>query len=107
MCAGRPSSASATALFVSSIASETGLPFIISVAMELDAIALPQPKVSNFDVADDSAVYFQIDLHDVAALGVADFPDAVRVFDNAHVPRMTEMIHNGFAVKSHSFHLTE
>ena len=45
--AGRPSSASATALFESFSASESGLPLIISVAIELEAIAEPQPKVSN------------------------------------------------------------
>ena len=46
--AGRPSSASATALLVSWLTSERGLPLMSSVAMELDAMALPQPKVSNF-----------------------------------------------------------
>ena len=37
-----------TALLDSSSASETGLPLIISVAIDEDAIALPQPKVLNF-----------------------------------------------------------
>ena len=46
--AGRPSSASATALLVSAMASWMDLPLIISVAMEEEAMALPQPKVSNF-----------------------------------------------------------
>ena len=45
--AGRPSRASTTALFETARASDSGLPFIISVAMELEAMALPQPKVSN------------------------------------------------------------
>ena len=46
--AGRPSRASTTARLVSCRASETGLPLIISVAIELVAMALPQPKVLNF-----------------------------------------------------------
>ena len=45
--AGRPSSASVTAWLVSLRASETGLPLMSSVAIEEEAIALPQPKVSN------------------------------------------------------------
>ena len=44
---GRPSSASTTALLVSLSASLTGLPLIISVAIELVAMAAPQPKVLN------------------------------------------------------------
>ena len=46
--AGSPSSASATALLVRAMASWMDLPLIIYVAMELEAMALPQPKVSNF-----------------------------------------------------------
>ena len=44
---GSPSSACATALLVSVRASSTVFPLIISVAMELEAIAEPQPNVSN------------------------------------------------------------
>ena len=46
--AGRPSRAWATAWLVRVRASLRGLPLIISVAMELEAMAEPQPKVSNF-----------------------------------------------------------
>ena len=45
--AGRPPRASTTSLLVMARASSTVLPLIISVAMELEAMALPQPKVSN------------------------------------------------------------
>ena len=44
---GRPSSASITALLVTFNASSTVRPLIISVAMELVAMAAPQPKVLN------------------------------------------------------------
>ena len=44
---GRPSSASATALLVNFSASSSVLPLTISVAIELVAIAAPQPKVLN------------------------------------------------------------
>ena len=46
--AGRPSSASTTALLLRVRASLMGLPLMSSVAMELVAMALPQPKVLNF-----------------------------------------------------------
>ena len=45
---GSPSKASMTALFVTSSASCTVLPFTSTVAIELVAIAAPQPKVLNF-----------------------------------------------------------
>ena len=51
LCAGRPSSASTTALLDSCSASSMVLPLIISVAMELVAMAEPQPKVLNFTSA--------------------------------------------------------
>src|SRR5699024_449247 len=60
----------------------------------------------ELDVGDYVAVYLQVYLHDVAALGVADLADAVRVLDDADVPGVAEMIHNGLAVKSHDIHLT-
>ena len=52
-----------TALLDSSSASETGLPLIISVAIDEDAIALPQPKVLNFTSVMTSArtlIYMRI-----------------------------------------------
>src|SRR5512136_2360032 len=45
---GSPSRASATALLETSQASSRVFPFTSSVAMLLDAIAAPQPKVLNF-----------------------------------------------------------
>ena len=52
--------------------------------------------IVNFVVFD-----FQIHLHDIAALGVADLTDAVRVFDLADVARVHEVIHHSFRIKSH------
>ena len=60
----------------------------------------------KFGVSDHAVVDFQIHFHDVAAFGVADLPDAVRVLDTADVARVAEMIHNFFAVKCHVNHLS-
>jgi len=49
------------------------------------------------------ALDLQVDLHDVAALGVAHLADAVRILDHADVARVAEVIHHLFAVKCHAF----
>ena len=53
-------------------------------------MALPQPEGLELDVGDDVVVYFKVYLHNVAALGVADLADPVRVLNDAHVPGMAE-----------------
>ena len=78
------------------------LPLIISVAMEEEAMALPQPKVSNFTSLMHVVLDLQVHLHDVAALGVADLADAVGVLDLTHVPGMREMVHDFFAIQCHN-----
>ena len=45
---------------------------------------------------------FEIHLHDVAALGVADFAHAVRVLDASHISRVHEVIHHNIGIKCHS-----
>ena len=55
----------------------------------------------KFYVLNDVIGDFQIDLHNVAALGVADLSHATGVLNNAHIPGMHEVIHNLFAVKCH------
>ena len=75
-----------------------GFPLIISVAMELDAMAEPQPKVSEFYVGYNVVIYFKIYLHYIPAFGVAHFPNAVGVFDYSHIPRTHEVVHYLFAI---------
>ena len=53
--------------------------------------------VFNFIVLD-----LEIHLHDVAALGVADFAHAVRVLDASHISRVHEVIHHNIGIKCHS-----
>ena len=48
---------------------------------------------------------FQVDLHNIAAFGVAYFAHAAGVFHGTHIPGIAEMVHYLFAVKSHKIHL--
>ena len=52
-------------------------------------------------VLDDVVLDLQIHLHNIAAFGVADLADAVRIGDLADVAGIFEMIHYLIAVKSH------
>ena len=52
-------------------------------------------------VRDDAVVYLDIHPHDVAALGVADFTDAVSVGHLANVAGVFKMVHDLFAVQCH------
>lgn len=56
----------------------------------------------KFDVFDPVVLDLQVHLHDVAALGVADLADAVRVRDLADIARVHEMIHDGLGIKCHN-----
>ena len=61
-------------------------------------------KGLKLHVLDDIVFNFQINLHDVAALGVADLAHAVGALDGAHVPGVHEVIHNFFAVQCHFYY---
>ena len=52
-------------------------------------------------VCDGVAVDLEVNLHDVAALGVAHLAHTVGVFDDAHIARVAEMVHHDIAVQSH------
>ena len=52
----------------------------------------------KLDVVDFSVLYLEINLHDIAALSVADLADTVRIGNLADVARIFEMIHNLIAV---------
>ena len=52
-------------------------------------------------VLDDVVLDLQIHLHNIAAFGVADLADTVRVFDRADIARVHEMIHDGLCIKCH------
>lgn len=49
-------------------------------------------------IGDHIVVNFQVDFHDVTALGVAHFADAVCVINGAQVAGVQEMIHNFITV---------
>ena len=53
-------------------------------------------------VLDFVVLNFQIHLHDIAALGVADLADAVRVRNLADIARVHEMIHDRFGIQCHN-----
>ena len=52
-------------------------------------------------VLDDVILDFQVDLHDVAALGVADLTNAIGILNYANIAGVGEVIHNFFTVKCH------
>ena len=52
----------------------------------------------ELDVYQNVVFDLQIDLHDVAALGVADFTDAVGVFNGTHIPGVYKVIYYFFAI---------
>ena len=52
-------------------------------------------------VLDAVILDLQVHFHNIAALGVAYFAYAVGVGDLAHIPGMSEMIHDGFCIKCH------
>ena len=49
-------------------------------------------------IHDDIIFDLQIDLHNVAALGVAHFTHAVGVLDDTHIPGVHKVVHNNFTV---------
>ena len=55
----------------------------------------------KFHVYNGVVFDFQVDFHDVAALGVSDLTDAVGIFQDAYIAGITEMIHYFFTIKSH------
>ena len=52
----------------------------------------------KLDVFDHIVLDLQVHPHDVAALGVADFPDAVCILDDADIAGVAEMVHDFFTV---------
>lgn len=76
-----------------------GFPLIISVAMEEEAMALPQPKVLNFtSVMMPSSTLIYMRMMSPASC-VAHFAHTAGVFHLAHVPRILEMIHDFFTIQ--------
>ena len=58
-------------------------------------------KGLELHVLDDVVLDFQVDLHDVAALGVADLTNAIGILNYANIAGVGEVIHNFFTVKCH------
>ena len=101
--AGRPSSASATALLVSCHGLVDGLALDHFGGHGGGGDGAAAAEGLELHVLDDVVLDLQVDLHDVAALGVADLADAVGVLDLANVSGMLKMIHNFFTVQCHNF----
>ena len=88
MYAGRPSSASATALFVSSRASRQGLALDQLRRHGARGDGGAAAERFELDVRNLVIIDLQIDLHDIAALGIADLADAVGILDDADIARI-------------------
>ena len=55
----------------------------------------------KFHIINDIVLDLQINLHDIAAFGVANFADTVGILNHAHIPGMGKVIHNFFTVQCH------
>ena len=55
----------------------------------------------EFRILNNIVLDLQVDLHNIAALGVSNLADPVGIFDNADISWIAEMIHYFFTIQSH------